>query len=562
VTSVAFSPDGRFLASCDSQAGVVVRDLASGTTRKLIFGGARRVGWRPDGRALAVIGDRFSVFDAGTWEQPPDAGSSATTMGAMPITAVSTAVGRFGIVDVAWNRAGGELAVGETDLRVTDLWGGSGRVISPQKPSALAFSPDGKRLAVGARDGVIEIREGGLEKAIATLGHGKGMVTCLLWSRDGARLFAGDEHGAISGWSLATGQRFVDIPSQVLGVGNAAWGPHDRLATQHALWDMSRGTIVAKLEPAAWSVTWCGDVLVTLGRKEITWRQGTTGAVLGTAPAQIREGSVICSPDGRRVLAYGYGAEVWNTDNHAGSKLGDTWVASAAWGPGNRIALGYEHALEIWRLSNSEAVRELWRGDGARVLAWRPDGLIAADIGATRRIDADWIDTGLSALHAANLKTTGRWLASCTPDSLDHCDWSGAAWSPDGARLATIVDRVLSVLHTPPGPKPRSAPTKLPEHPGTYAVSWSPNGGVLAAADGFGVLLIRLRDGATVRLREIWVGDRILGLVDDGHGRFCGDSELTARVVKEAATRSGGPPRKPPSRDPDLLAHFLRAAAH
>jgi WD40 repeat protein len=557
VTSVAFSPDGRFLASCDSQAGVVVRDLTRGTTRRLTVSGARRVAWRPDGRALVVVaGDHFLLFDASAWQQLPDGGSTAA-----PVSSMSTVVGRFAVVDVAWNRSGGELAFGETDLRVTDLRGGSVRVLSPRHPSVLAFSLDGKRLAVGGRDGAIEIRDGGLEKISARFVPGAGTVTSLLWSRDGSRLFAGDEHGGISVWSVATGQRLVDIPAQAPGIGAVAWGPHDRLATSHALWDVAQGTIVAKLEPATWSVSWCGDVLVSLGAKGIAWRDGTTGAVLATAPALTRPSHIACAPDGGRALAYGDGVEVWNTHDRVGQKIGDRWVGSAAWGASDRVVLGFEDAVEIWRLARGKPVREVRRRRGARVLAWRPDGLIAADIGASRRIDRDWTESGLSALRASDLAAaTGRWLMSCLPSSLDHCDWSGVAWSPDGARLATIVDRVLSVIDTPRGPNRRRAPTRIPEHPGTYAVSWSPDGAVLAAADAAGVLLIRLRDGATVRLRDVRVDDRVVGLVDDGHGRFGGDSELSARVVKQPMTGSAGRPREPPSRDPDLLARFLRTA--
>jgi hypothetical protein len=231
-------------------------------------------------------------------------------------------------------------------------------------------------------------------------------------------------------------------------------------------------------------------------------------------------------------------------------------VASAAWGPGDRVAVGFEHAVEIWRLAKNKAVRELRRGGGARVVAWRADGLIAADIGAYHRIDADFIETGLSALHAANLATTGRWLWTCVPSSLDHCEWDSAAWSPDGARLATIVDRVLSVVETPPRPK-RSAPTTIPEKAGSAAVSWSPDGEALAVADAWGVVLIRLRDAATVRLREVRVDDRIRGLVDDGHGQFCGDNEASARVVMETATTGWGVPVGTTSRAPDLLRRFL-----
>jgi WD40 repeat protein len=317
---------------------------------------------------------------------------------------------------------------------------------------------------------------------------------------------------------------------------------------------MGRGTIVAPLEPGTWDVSWCGDVLVTLGAKGITWRQGATGTVVGTAPALTRPARVICAPDGARALAYGYGVEVWSTGDRIGRKLTDRWAASAAWGPGNRAVLGFEDAIEIWRLGKGAPARELRRRGGARVLAWRPDGLIAADIEAQRRFNRDFIETGLSALRASTLSPSGRWLDSCVPSSMEHCDRSTLAWSPDGTRLATIVDGVLSVVDTPLGPR-RSDSTGLRPHR-AFDVAWNPDGTALAAADGAGVLLIRLRDGATVRLRDIRVGDRLLGLVDDGHGRFCGDDESSARVVRQPSF--GSSTRPLPDHEPNLLERFLR----
>jgi hypothetical protein len=116
---------------------------------------------------------------------------------------------------------------------------------------------------------------------------------------------------------------------------------------------------------------------------------------------------------------------------------------------------------------------------------------------------------------------------------------------------------LLSVIDVPLGPGRRNPSTRLRPHPGAYDVSWSLDGTVLAAADAAGVLLIRLRGGATVRLRDIRVGDRILGLVDDGHGRFCGDDESTTRVVKRPSTGSPAATGEQPSRAPDLLKRFL-----
>jgi hypothetical protein len=78
---------------------------------------------------------------------------------------------------------------------------------------------------------------------------------------------------------------------------------------------------------------------------------------------------------------------------------------------------------------------------------------------------------------------------------------------------------------------------------------WSPDGRTIASADALGVLLVRLRDGATLRLREVATRDRTFGLVDDQHGRYGGDAGATSRVV--------GPSTPPPTLTPDLLARFL-----
>jgi WD40 repeat protein len=551
VTSVAFTPDGRFLASCDTEGGVVIRDLTQGTVSKLPILEARGVAWGPDGRTLAVVaGGTFLLFDARAWEQSPDGGARTA-----PVPSASKAVGRFAAL--TWNATGGELAFGETDVRVADLRGRGERVVSTEAPSALAFSPDRKRLAIGRRGGGgITIVDMELGKTTARLPASKSTITSLCWSRDGARLFAGDEHGGISIWSIVKGERLVDLPAQAPGVGKVAWGPHDRLATPNALWDLRRGTIVTPLAPGTWSVSWCGDVLVTLEEKGITWRQGETGAVLGTAPTLTRSTQVICAPDGARALVYGYGAETWDTRARTGLKVADEWVSSTAWGPGNRVVLGLEHAIEIWRFGKGNPVREIRRRGGARRLAWRLDGLIAADIGARRRFNRYVMEAGLSVLRGSTLAPTGRWLDSCFVGTIDHCDWGTLAWNPDGTRLASIVDGLLELIDTPLGPGRR---VKLPlqPHPGSYDVAWSPDGRALAAADSMGVLLIRLSDGATVRLRDVRVGDQLLGLVDDEQGRFCGDDEVSAKVVK---LRSSGVPATmspQPASEPDLLERFL-----
>jgi WD40 repeat protein len=540
VTNVAYSPDGRYLASCDSEAGLVVRDLARGRVAgKVMFRDASRIVWRPDSRALAVFGGgAFTVFDASAWETP-DAGP--------PRNVAAFSTGRFSTVDVSWGRAGSEVVFGEGNLRVSDLRGGAQREIAPGvAPSVLAFSADGKRLAIGRRDGTIEIRDGGFADVSARFQPAKVRITSLLWSRDGARVFAGDEGGGISVWSAARRDRIVDIPAQVARGGAAAWGPNQRLATHTALWDMARGTIVAKLEPGSWSVSWCGNVLVSLSKQGLVWRDGTTGAVLATAREVAETYHLTCSPDGRRTLAYGEGLELWDNALHTGRKLmgRERLIFSAAWGPGDRMVLGLEKTVEIWRLTKGDPVQELRRRVASRVVAWGRDGTIVAEAVPHEEVPG-FEEDDLVALRAGSLAGR-RVLASCTWDSGRSCEYDAAAFSPDGRWLAVIVDGVLSVSDARGTPQKAEAPLDLHIHPGSSGVSWSPDGRVLAAGDTRGVLLIRIRDRATVRLRELTIGDRSVGLVDDGHGRFCGDDDAAARVVKERSVRQA-----------DLLTQFL-----
>jgi WD40 repeat protein len=561
VTSVAFSPDGRLLASCDEAKGIVIRDLARGAVVATPpFKGLRRLVWRPDGRSLAVFGaDFFGVFDLAAWETP-DGGPRGN-----PSFISRISVPPFSTSDVSWSRTKDAFVFGEYDVSVSDLGRDAPHQIAPRLAlSSLAFSPDGNRLAIGTRDGAVEIRDASLEKTIARLVVAKTAVTSLLWSADGERLYVGDAAGAVSSWLLGKGERAFDKPGQPPRAGHVSWGPKGRLATETAVWDLAGGSVVARFDSPFWGIDWCGDVLVGIGPKGLVWHDGATGSVLASAPAFTRASTVTCSPDGRETLAYGDGVEVWDNARHTGRKIKDAWVGSAAWGPGDCVALGFEHSFERWRLSARRPVRELSRGGGARAIAWRRDGTIAADIGATHRINANWQEIGLVSLRAETL-SAGKWLASCLPDSLDHCAYDMAAWSPDGNRLAFIVDHVLDVIDTRGNPTAAAEPAASAHHV-SFDMAWSPDGLTIASADNLGVLLIRVRDGATMRLREVWTRDRILGLVDDEHGRYGGDADATSRVVgvtrslKEAPAGSQPAATKPAlTLVPDLLARFLEA---
>ena len=106
----------------------------------------------------------------------------------------------------------------------------------------------------------------------------------------------------------------------------------------------------------------------------------------------------------------------------------------------------------------------------------------------------------------------------------------------------------LTVIDTRASAAKRTEPPPLLEHPAGGTFAWSPDGRRLAVPDRFGVVLIRLRDGAQIRLREVRSAGQLFGLATDRKGHFSGDAEATARVVLDAlpASTGAGTPREHP----------------
>jgi WD40 repeat protein len=388
-------------------------------------------------------------------------------------------------------------------------------------PDALRFCPDGQRLiSVRAHDDAgapIKVWDIAADRALAEW-PGTGTRAPAAVSPDGQSVALGGvppEHGTVYLWVVQSGRHRVvwrrPAQGQRGGVTSVALSPAGRLLAVAYFWGEEY-----KID------------LLELPRGEV---RATT---LGNHYTFIR--TLAFSPDGATLAsgALEY-ARLWDTATGRQKEpllVGPGIVSALAFSPDNRTlaagwqpngaGLGEACSVSLWDVASSRRLpRELRTGCGVNALAFSPDGQSLA-VGCFDDRVRLW-DTGVSS------------DVLVVPESSPREAWS-VAFSPDGQSLAVGYDdeqggdrRTLQLWDV----QTRRVRATLPGHASmVYAVTYTPDGRTVISAGHDHT--VRLWEAATGQPRQTLSGhtDRVrcLACSPDGRTLATGGRDRTVRL--------------------------------
>lgn len=399
IRCVAFSPDGKQLATSCYDEKIRLFDVATGAVRHLVghFQSVVDLSWSPDGRSLV----------SGSWDRTARIWNVATSQTRSVLPHPRSALA------VAWSPDGRTIATGSSDKSVR-LWETDGRLrqvwpASPEHIDFVSFSPNSSRLVYGwgsrhssaHGSAVVELTTGA--ELCRYLGQQRNALDGMFLP-DGKTVVTVGFGGDVVAWDATTGAVRKKMAASGGAVSAVGWSRDDRaigwaherashsdikgscaLTHSFCLSNLNFGPTPDRSFQQAVS-QWAGyEIQRTKERVATVWLNGgyLSQYQIPNQDAKVRSRTLLSG--GRAAVGCDYGLYVFNTQTGQGIYTlpghSDAVLALAPSVNQRYLLSGsIDHTLEIWNIETYEHLVSLFFA-GNEWIAWTPHGYYAASVG-------------------------------------------------------------------------------------------------------------------------------------------------------------------------------------
>ena len=540
VTSLAFSPDGKSIASGSLDKTVAIADVKTGRVLRSLAGHADEVSsisYSPDGKTLASASrdETIHLWDPATAEV---------------IVTIEKPASEIRVLAISPD---GKILASASEDKQIRLWQlaegqaiAQGEMIRAFKGSSsnirtLSFSPNSQILASGGEDNAIKLWnvESGAE--IRTITGHSAMVTSIVFSRDGKELFSGSYDKTVRTWDVQSGNPVRTITGANASITSIALSPD--------------GTTVAAGSSTS---------IILWNSQTAKWIRNLEGLL-----SNVR--AVAFSPDAKTLAAAaGNSIKLWDGGSGALAHTLDghsSRVNAVAFSANGKIlaSASADKTIKLWDVAKSRPIANL-TGHGANVsaLAFSPDGKVIASGSVDRMIRLWDAQTGkprrppfeghVTLISAIAFAPDGKTIASGSYDNniklwdvasarqlhnlTGHSsEVTGVAFSADGTMVASSSrDKTIKLWNTQTGQEIRSLPGHVSD---VFAVAFSPDGKTLVS--GSYDKTVRLWDPQTGKLIRTLEGHSspVVAVAFSPDGRFIVSSgeDATAKIWSPESTQ-------------------------